>query len=622
MSSKTPITDVHRAIVQESQWLNTSRPIVAEDLQGRVILLDFWTFCCINCMHVIPELQALEHEFGDKLTVIGVHSAKFANEKDSENIRQAMLRYEVEHAVVNDKDFRIWRSFGVNAWPTLILINPRGQIERVYSGEGNKDAIADDIRSIYKKHGELANTSQLPLALEAHKEPETVLRFPGKLSYAKGSVLGNVMFVSDSGHHQIVAFDLNGKEVLRVGTGEMGMADGTFNQASFNAPQGVLYHDNNVYIADTENHMIRKIDLQTKHVTTLAGTGKKGYERFVNDKDALETTLASPWDLAFYPDDTHLVIAMAGSHQLWVYNMDEQTVSVLAGNGSESIDDGRYPLNSLSQPSGLSVLDGKLYFVDSETSSLRVLDGKSITTLIGTGLFDFGYEEGGRSQARMQHALGIYADDDGIYIADSYNHSIRRYDAEDEELHNYAGHAERGNNEGALLKASFNEPNDIERVGEKLYVTDTNNHHIRVIDMQTGKVSSLAVTPEAKTDFSYADGLPNVRPISNASLQPGRDNHIKLHLPKGWKINDDAPSWMALFAMEGKPVSVWGAGTDMLKSKNVTLPELKSDTHYQLQGTLYYCKDEAGSLCLIQSVDQKIEVEEGAEGVVEVELVK
>lgn len=604
-----PITNAHHAIVQESGWLNTSRPLTAEDLRGRIILLDFWTFCCINCMHIIPDLQALEHEFGDKLTVIGVHSAKFANERDTENIRQAMLRYDIEHPVVNDYAFHIWQSFGVHAWPTLVLINPQGRLEAVYSGEGHRDELRFAISHLIKKYGDSLNTAPLPLALEKQKTPETLLKYPGKLAYAPDSVDGEVLFISDSGHHQIVATTLEGKTLFRIGTGSQGNKDGSFPEAQFNTPQGLLYRDNILYVADTENHLLRQIDLKTKTVSTLAGTGKQGYERRVHNAPALSTSLTSPWDLAFYPDNEHIAIAMAGTHQLWQYDIKAHGVSVIAGNGAESIDDGRYPYNSLSQPSGLSAYDGKLYFVDSETSSLRVLDVNKVTTLIGTGLFDFGYKEGTQGVALMQHPLGVFADNSGVYVADSYNHSIRRYDVKKEKLSDYAGHGKRGMEDGAFAKASFNEPNAILKIKDKFYITDTNNHALRVLDPETGKVSTLNLKPEAVAmDFSFSDGLPNTRPLADSITAFGTSATVQFMLPNGWKFNNEAPSWFALFEKEGGTMKlVKGYTLAELKAKSITLPALEKGKTYHLQGTFYYCKDAVGSLCLIQSADAPLQ---------------
>ncbi|HEX2869201.1 MAG TPA: thioredoxin-like domain-containing protein [Ignavibacteriales bacterium] len=117
-------------------WLNVDHPIKLSDLRGKVVLLDFWTFCCINCMHIIPDLKKLEAKYPGELAVIGVHSAKFLSEQETGNIRQAILRYDIEHPVVNDKDFKIWTSYGANAWPTVVLIDPRGDVVGHHSGEG------------------------------------------------------------------------------------------------------------------------------------------------------------------------------------------------------------------------------------------------------------------------------------------------------------------------------------------------------------------------------------------------------------------------------------------------------------------------------------------------------
>ncbi len=597
-------TNIHRLITSQEVWLNTSQPITADELAGRIILLDFWTYCCINCMHVIPDLQYLEEKFGDKLTVIGVHSAKFKNERDTENIRQAILRYGIHHPVVNDFDFRIWQGFGVRAWPTFVLVNPTGMIEEMYSGEGNREEVERDVTRLIEKYGEQLVTSPLPIALEESKAPPSVLSFPGKLAFDGEETL----FVSDSGNQRIVMMTLEGQITGSIGSGKTGSKDGSFEEASFNTPQGIAYQDGALTIADTNNHMLRAANLKTRQVTTLAGTGRQGYERSARHAPALATPLASPWDVEFYPDNGHIAIAMAGTHQLWSYDIVNNTVSVIAGNGRESIDDGHMPFNSLSQPSGLSAVGSKLYFVDSETSSLRVLEDGKITTLIGTGLFDFGYAEGKRGEALMQHAIGVYATPPDVYIADSYNHSIRRYDPATGYLHNFAGHGVRGNKDGVLAEAEFNEPNDVLQIGDKLYVADTNNHAIRVIDLTAKKVSTLPVQEEQSAVIAYSDTLPNLDKTEAATLAPGAA--IAIGLKPNWKINDEAPSYLALFDAAKKPVASFGL--QEVKKQSVTLPML-AEGEYRLQGTLYYCEDREGAQCLIKSFDVPVMVKAGGE---------
>ncbi len=597
---KYPITNIHKAIVQEAGWLNVSRPLEAQDLKGRVILLDFWTFCCINCIHIMPDLKYLEKKFGDKLTVIGVHSAKFNNEKDSENIRQAILRYELEHPVVNDYNFRIWNSFGVRSWPTLMLINPLGKLSQVYSGEGHRAEIERDIASLLKIHGDKVNSAPLPYDLEKDKAPKSVLNFPSKLEYAEDI---KTLFISDSNNNRILGVDLNGKITVEIGSGKSGNKDGSFATAKFNRPQGILYAAGKLYIADTENHILREADLTSQKVKTIAGTGKQGHNRSALDDPALKTALASPWDLAFYPDEHHIAIAMAGTHQLWSYNVTGKTVSILAGNGRESIDDGSYPYNSLSQPSGLVTHKGKLYFVDSETSSLRVLSGKKITTLIGSGLFDFGYVEGKKGTALMQHPLGLTANDGGIYIADSYNHSIRHYDIKKGVLSNFVG-------DGKRSAEFFSEPNDIVKIGNKYYVADTNHHQIKVIDSVNKEIGILPIMPKySKSKPQFTTSIPNSAKLELASLKPNAQIKFTLQLQSGWHINDDAPSYLALFETSGKtPKLIADFDRVALGKSPLNLPKLELSKTYELQGIFYYCPIKDGALCLIKGYSQPIKV--------------
>lgn len=491
-SSKNHFTSTiaHDALTQEKDWLNVLRPLTPQDLQGRILLIDFWTYCCINCMHIFPDLKALEEEFGEALTVVGVHSGKFDNEKDPENIRAAMQRHEIKHPVVNDADYKIWDSFGVQAWPTLILINPEGKVEAVLSGEGHLETLRRKITQLKKQYTGRLNTAALPMAQPARALARSDLRFPGKIAYAPDR---NWLFISDSGQHRILVTALTGKVLYEIGKqGEAGKVDGGFSAARFRSPQGLLYREGKLYVADTDNHLLREIDFSTQQVKTVAGTGEQGRPLLEKAQPALKTALSSPWDLASYgragDKAEEIAIAMAGTHQLWTFNPQTETVSVLAGNGRESLDDGAFPNNSLSQPSGLASYQDKLYLVDAETSSLRVLEDEKLNTLIGTGLFDFGFKDGKQGQARMQHPLGVWTDATGVYIADAYNHAIRRYDPKIKTLTTFLGNGKRG----VLL----NEPNDIIKIGENLWIADTNHHQIKIFHSPTKTLKTL------KLDFS------------------------------------------------------------------------------------------------------------------------
>ena len=598
--ASSQVTPVHEALTQEKVWLNTERPLIADDLKGRIILVDFWTYCCINCIHIMPDLAALEEQFGDKLTVIGVHSAKFNNEKDTENIRQAIIRYNLHHAVVNDANFRIWRSFGVRSWPTLVLINPNGEVERAYSGEGNKKAIERDVTALIEKYKDTIVTAPLPYAWEKNKQAPSIVSYPGKITPALDR---NLFFISDSNNNRIVGFNSNGQINIEIGSSEAGNVDGSFTKARFNQPQGVVYRDGILYVADTKNHTIRKVDLDNQTVTTVAGTGTQGYNRRTFNEDALKTSLASPWDVAFYPDSNHLAIAMAGTHQLWTLNLKKGEVSVLAGNGQESIDDGPYPINSLSQPSGLAPYGNKLYFVDSETSSLRVLENGFVSTLIGEGLFEFGLKDGDKGKARMQHSIGVFADNSGVYVADTYNHAIRKYNPETGELTTLSGNGSRGFDNGSYKDAHFSEPNDILRLEDGSFlVVDTNNHAIR--KLQNNIVTTLALMPKEITqDATFDDELPNLD--KQAPITVSQNAHIDIQLEDGWKINADAPTYFAVFDESKKAVQQFEKDEIKAGDLNLNIPK---EGNYTLQGIFYICEAKDESFCFIKSVEKGVTV--------------
>ncbi len=468
-------------------WLNTANPITLKDLRGKIVVLDFWTLCCINCIHVLPDLARLEAKYPNELVVIGIHSAKFENEKDTESIRKAILRYEISHPVVNDANMRIWKTFGAQSWPTLAVIDPEGYLVYADSGEGQFAALDQTIARLIKIHKAKKTLNTTPRRFELARLVESgasPLFFPGKVLADAAS---RRLFIADSTHHRIVITDLTGKKIAIAGTGTPGKADGAFDRASFNDPQGMALKGDTLYVADRKNHLIRALDLKARTVKTVAGIGKQG-----NDRDAegpaLTVGLNSPWDLLV--DGNRLFIAMAGHHQIWVMNLARNRIAPYAGDGRETLRDGTLSRSCFAQPSGLAS-DGKMMYVaDSEVSAIRAvpLGGRGdVRTIVGEGLFEFGDVDGVGDRVRLQHALGVVFVGGKLYVADTYNSKIKVLDPVTRTSTTFVG----GEPAGWLAGPLFSEPGGISYAAGKLYVADTNAHRVRVVDVKTKAVSTL-----------------------------------------------------------------------------------------------------------------------------------
>lgn len=514
-------------------WYNTPRPLTLAGLRGKAVLLDFWTYCCINCMHVLPDLNYLEERFKDApFQVIGVHCAKFPNEKVDGHVRHAILRYGIRHPVVVDPDFSVWQSFAVRAWPTLVMIDPLGYVVGHLPGEGHRaqiEAYLEQALPQYRAQGVVreggavtylerdlrgsglpgrlagqalqqdAGTDRPPRASRpvqgadaAAMGTATALLYPGKVA---ADPAAGTLWIADTGHHQLAEVGKDGEVLRRIGSGRAGFADGGPQAALLNTPQGLSVADGALYLADTGNHAIRAVELDSGRVTTVAGTGEQA-RHGAKGGPVLQTALNSPWDVV-HKDGT-LYVAMAGRHQLWRVQLARRWAEPHAGSGREEIVDGPLLEAALAQPSGIALLPDphgdRLAFADSEVSALRTasLDpGGTVETLAGQALFVFGDRDGGRSEARLQHPLGVAVHGGWIYVADTYNHKVKVYHIEQGVLRTLAGTGSAGLQDGPLDRAQFFEPGGLAFLDGALYVADTNNHALRRIELGAGRVETV-----------------------------------------------------------------------------------------------------------------------------------
>ena len=608
-------------------WINSKQPLEMEDLRGKFVILDFWTYCCINCIQTLPELKKLEKAYPNELVVIGVHAPKFFGERDTENIREAVVRYEVEHPVVNDANTVIAKRYGVKGWPTLYVIDPQGYLVATHYGEATFNMLDSFMKRAiprYRRNGVLDSTP-LHFDLEINKAPATPLRYPGKVLADRVS---DRLFIADSGYHRIVITSLDGKLLEVIGTGQSGAGNGLYSDASFSSPQGMALQGNSLYVADTNNHMIRRVDLKARRVSTIAGTGEQLRQYGpVPARRAKSQRLASPWDL--YIQGDNLFVAMAGVHQIWRMSLDRGRIGTYAGNGVEDIVDG--PLvtrsndsSSFAQPSGFAS-DGQLLFVaDSEGSAIRavpVSTNGQVVTVLGPNrlkkemrLFTYGDRDGPLPASLLQHPIGVAFSNNRIFVADTYNNKIKAIDLRTRQIRTIAGTPAPGNEDSP---ARFDEPAGLSFAGGKLYVADTNNHAIRIIDIaDKGQVSTLELQglepPQPVAEERSVVLGPRIK--FNRVVRPNRKNElevdVRLELPSGSGLNRDLPISYRTSTVGKQELfneKDLGKRVEIKDSKptfriRVPLQEEKGKAPLRITITFFYCESESKAICKIGNV--------------------
>ncbi len=595
------------------EWLNTGRPLTMRELRGKVVLLDFWTYCCINCMHVLPDLKRLEEKYRDELVVIGVHSAKFTTEGETASIRQAVLRYEIEHPVVNDRDFTIWNSYGVRAWPSFMIVDPDGKVVATHSGEGIFELFDRFIGEMVAEFDAAGKIDRTPIELrgEVNAARDPLFLYPGKVA---ADATGTTLYISDSGHNRIVAVALADQTVTEViGDGVAGLRDGTFAEARFNKPQGVAVHGHTVYVADTENHAVRAIDIRARTVSTLAGTGRQAHEQS-DGGEGRAVPLNSPWDLTV--EGETIYIAMAGSHQVWTLDPVTSQVRPYAGSGREDLIDGAPAEAALAQPSGITSDGRVLYIADSEISAVRSVGmGETsgiVTTLVGEGLFEFGDIDGPLEGARLQHPLGVLACEGRIYVADTYNNKVKVIDPLERTCRTLAGAGPAGMKDGAAADALLHEPGGIAMAGGRLYIADTNNHSIRIYDPRLREITTLQVdgkerllrpVPEEGGNFP---GL--VLEMGEQVVRRGMGSFlISVVIPDGYHLNMEAPLGIRLRADHDEVVDVSpvDAGRTVRGPRGpieIGAVFSEGETRVSIDLTVYYCETGREALCFASQI--------------------
>lgn len=543
-------------------------------------------------------MRRLKEMFPQELVVIGVHSAKFSSEQLTAGIRQAANRQGIEHPVVNDAGFKIWNAYAVRAWPTLVLIDPRGRIAGEVSGEILAEEFAENIREVIEQNRDLLSLEPPDRPEGADIEPERPLRYPARLL-----LVSDRLFIADTGHHRILEVKLDedglGGEVVRVfGSGLPGMADGAAEEARFFHPHGMGLGggplDGTLWVADTENHAVRAVSLSDGRVRTVAGTGQKAHGRR-SLGIPLETSLRSPW--AVLPIEKYLFIAMAGSHQIWVM-IEEAQLGPFAGNGAEDLVDGLPGEASFNQPSDLAFGGGYLFVADPEASAVRAIslvESPRVVTLVGQGLFDWGDQDGSTGAALLQHPVGLAYADGLLYVADTYNNKIKVLDPAAGTIRTLIGSGLPFNEDGSFETCALFEPEGVQVHQGRLYIADTNNHLVRVGDLHSRRVRTFTLRGLEWLPASPAGMEQSAELLGPRAAAPGPVRIVlDVTLPDGYARSAEAPAVVELGGGVEAARLVFLAGRPIAWTVDVG-----SDVELSVDLALYYCQERDARLCLI-----------------------
>lgn len=374
------------------------------DLRGRVVLLHFWSASSVGSARAVEELRGLERRFADVLTVIGVHSPRFAHERRPQVVRDAVARLRLQHPVLDDYELVNWDAYAIDSVPTVVLLDHQGRVVGDAEGCGHAGELADAIERLVGEAEQEGALEREPLAATGLLDEDldmSPLAGDGELTFPAG-----------------VAADVHADGVRRIAIADTGRdrvllcrPDGQLTEVldGYYRPQGLRFDGPDaLLVCEPCADRVWRVDLAS------------GDRRLVTDR------VLSPADVVRWHG--RLVVAGAAQHVLIAVDEDGAT-ELLAGDGSEGLRDGAAPTGtSLAQPSALAVTsDGELAFLDAQSSSLRVLDrpGGTVRTLVGIDPERGGERDGDRAAAGLQHPLGLAAVGDELLIADTYNGRLR-----------------------------------------------------------------------------------------------------------------------------------------------------------------------------------------------------
>jgi len=459
------------------EWVNTSQVPQTEQLRGRVTLLYFWTYDCTHCVNLLADLAWLENRHHDGLCVIGVHTPRYDAQRSGAAVLKAVNRHQLRHPVASDPGFALWQRLGVQAWPSVVLLDTQARPAAIFTGEGRRQELDRRITDLLDDA--IANDTRVYDSWPAvsRPEPRLPLSFPSRVIATDSH-----LYISDTAHHRVLETTLDGTVQRQFGAGNAGYWDGRLADCGLSSPQGLALLKDCLYIADTGNHAIRRVRLLGGDVDTVAGTGKAGRERPQLHPDPTSVSLCAPVDVIAHNE--HLYFTVAGQHQVWDLDLTRRTLDVLAGSGRFGVDDGAGSYASFAQPAGIAALGSALIVADAGGGAIRAirLADRQVTTVVGKGPWEFGDAAGNRDTVRLQHPLSVAVDPRGlVFVADSYNSKLKAINLKSGETRSFN------------LPYRFHEPEGVSASHGALWVANTNAHEIVRVDLSNGSCQRIAI---------------------------------------------------------------------------------------------------------------------------------
>ena len=459
------------------EWLNLTDPLRMAQLRGKVCAIAFVNLGSAWCQQRLADLGHLRARHRERLQVVAVHVPRFDAEREVRRSSKRSHAQQHEFPIAHDGDWTLWQHYGIEAWPTVVLLDGEGNVRERIVGEGGLRELDARVAALISElTPQLLNPD--PVRLRRSGEPPLPMRFPVGLALS-----GNYLYVADSGHHRVLECDTSGRILRQFGSGSPGFIDGPMELAALSRPHGLFVQRDVLYVADTGNHAVRAIELRTGDIATVCGAGRPGTTVEGPLADPRAVALDQPRDVILAGDK--LFIATAGDNRIWRLDLGTSTLKLVAGNGRLSVTDGTMAMASFAEPVSLACVQQSLYVCEAVGSAVRSVHTRTgqVTTLVGQDPWQFGRVDGARTDARLQNPQAVALDPEApvLWIADSGNDTLRRLRLGGGELTTYE------------LPQRLHAPAGLAVSAEAVWIADTDAHAVLRLDPSTGALRHVPI---------------------------------------------------------------------------------------------------------------------------------